>query len=173
MKYLNISKIPELQNDYILDEGINYRGQVFCSTEHGLKFFKYNQNPKINQEILHLCLQKQTHGKDLRNYEFHNKNSLKINPNYQSQKYNLLLDLNTLKFSKYNHLAKILIQTKPLDLVEITTDIDPYGLPWADTFWGMYSSTGEEKDLQGQNKMGEILTTIRTKLLQPKEKYVY
>ncbi|MEI6728077.1 MAG: NADAR family protein [bacterium] len=164
MNYLNISNITELQNDYILENGMEYKGLHFISTEHALKHFKYNHNSDSNKEFLQLCLQKNNHGSDLRAYEFKNKTSLVVNPDYLEKRYDLVLELNKIKFGNYPKLAKILVATGSNTLVEITSSVDKYGLAWADTYWGFFSETANFESGEGENNMGKILMEVRDML---------
>ena len=161
MNYLNITLIPELQNDYYLENGMVDKGLHFISTEHALKYFKYDQNSDNNKEFLQLCLQKNNHGSDLRAFEFENRASLIVNEDYLEKRYDLVLELNKIKFGNYPKFAEILVATGSNTLVEITSTFDKYGLSWADTYWGFFSETANFESGEGENKMGKILMEVR------------
>lgn len=76
---------------------------------------------------------------------------LKLRPDWEEVKLQVMEDILTAKFSK-KALANKLIATEG-ELIE--------GNWWGDTFWGMVSKDGT---LQGENHLGKILMKIRDKL---------
>lgn len=74
---------------------------------------------------------------------------VKLRPDWEEIKDELMLTLVRLKFSSYESLRDKLIATGDQELVE--------GNTWGDTYWGVSSGKGE-------NKLGKILMQVREEL---------
>lgn len=85
---------------------------------------------------------------------------LQMRPDWESEKYKIMLTILESKFSLGSLLAKLLCETYPKELVE--------GNNWHDNIWGNCSCV-KCRYIEGQNLLGKALMQIRIKLLRKED----
>jgi len=108
------------------------------------------KNPKIQKEL----------GREVENFK---------QPEWDKEKFNLVVFYNTLKFCQNQELRDYLESTFPYILVEAA--------PW-DKIWGCGTDFEDErtydvKSWQGENLLGKALMTVRSYLMISKLKFVF
>lgn len=130
-------KYAFLSNFYPVPGGIKAGKHIFLSVEHAyqaLKCPKELRDERWNKYLNCTAAQAKKLGKQL-----------PLREDWSTIKYNLMLELCSLKFNEPS-LAKLLLSTGDEELIE--------GNWWGDTYWGVCRG-------QGQNMLGKILMSIR------------
>ncbi len=139
-----MSVIDSFQDEYrflsnfFLSE-VNYKGVIWPSSEHlyqALKTLDLIKREEIRQA---------TPGKAKRLGK-----KVEMRSDWDEVKDQIMSDVVWLKFSQNPELAQKLIETGDAELIE--------GNWWGDTYWGVCKG-------KGQNKLGEILQGIRSRLM--------
>lgn len=120
---------------------IKFGGITYPSTEHAYQAAKFNSE-KLKRKIVNMP----SPGEAKRAVKF-----FSIRDDWNQVKLNVMLSVNRIKYLSDFTLARKLIATGEVDLIE--------GNRWNDTFWGVCNGVGE-------NHLGKILMQIRTELFE-------
>ena len=127
-----------LRNDYPCD--IEYQGLIFPSVEHAFQAAK-TEDPDDHQEILDAS--------SIREAKKIGRGFIIDVNDWEARKVSVMHRFIWQKFSENTILGKSLVNTYPTKIIMISEK---------DSFWGM------NKNMVGQNQLGEILMTVRDDL---------
>lgn len=119
-------------------------GTEYNSTEHAYQSAKTFDVSERNK------MKKMTAG-EVKKYA----RTLPLREDWESIKFDIMLDLNRQKFKKGSELAEMLLTTEDAELIE--------GNFWHDLVWGQCHCK-IHNDVNGRNELGKILMKIRNEL---------
>ena len=120
--------------------GLTYKGICFTSSEQAYVYSKQLPSDEWLAEVL--SDNRPGHLKRL-------GSGVKLRPNWDNLKYNIMKDIVRCKFTQSALLTKLLLDTGDSYLEETNW--------WRDTYWGVYKGVGE-------NNLGNILMELRKEI---------